>query len=439
MKKEDNRTSSFSLKNGLKVFLQSIPESKSVSIYLTVKAGPRYEQREESGLAHFLEHMLFEGTHRFNNAKRLAEYVEGVGGKSGAWTDKEYVTYYVKVLPEYVERGLDYLSDILFNSSINGIEIEKEKGIIIEEMNRRNENPEVFVSDQWLEWTWGDNQSIGRSTIGNIENIKKLKKEKIQGYLERFYVPSNMTIVIVGNFVEKDIKKSLENYFHIQGNNYHSKILPIKFTPKKQVVKFIKSRTEQIQICLGFVTNVNYFNEDKYVLWLISEILGGSTSSRLFYELIYGLGIAYTAGAYAWLFNDTGLFITSTGVSQKSIQKAIEVILHEIDNIKTELISEGELKSNKAKIRARLYYDFEATDAIAYLYSSQLSTEGKITFLDELVSKFDSVSSEEIRRIAVKYFNPKFISILILGNISKDIKIQVSDTINKFTSTRTTK
>ncbi len=424
-----------SLKNGFNFFLQSISESKSVSVYLTVKAGPRYEEKINSGLAHFLEHMLFEGTYRFDNAKKLADYIESVGGRSGAWTDKEYVTYYVKVLPEYIERAIDYLADILFNSQISDADIEKEKGIVVEENSKRNDSPELYVLDKWLEWTWGDRQSLGRSTLGDNKTISKLKKKRIMGYMDKLYTPSNMTIVVVGNMVKQNVKQYLERYFMPTRREYKRRLLPVKFLPKKNKIKFIKSNSEQSQICLGYVTGASYFDEDKFPLMLIAEILGGSTTSRLFYKLIYDLGIAYTAGTYNWFFNDTGLFIASTGVSIKNTNLAIAVILKEIEEIKKDLISDKELKSNKEKMKARLYYDFEATDSIAYFYSSQLSTEGKVFMPEELIGKINSVTTEDIRKIAVKYLNPKNLSILITGNLSQDAKKKITNTIAKSTFT----
>lgn len=415
----------YSLKNGLKILLYPISESKSVSVFLTVKAGPRYEEKKDSGLAHFLEHMLFEGTYKFNDAKKLANYIESVGGRSGAWTEKEYVTYYVKILPEYVERAIAYLSDILFNSTIDDAAIEKEKGIVIEELNRRNDNPEVKIFDEWMEWVWGKNQSIGRSTLGDLKNINSLNKTKVRRYLDKFYVSSRMNMVIVGNFIEQEVNDYLENYFNVKNKNSSTKFLAVNSYPKKSNINLIKSNSEQVQIYCGFITEVDYFNEDKYTLMLIAEMLGGSATSTLFYELVYRFGIAYTAGAYNYNYNDTGLFSAFTGVSPHNTLKAVEIILDQISKIKTKLVSNEELKSNKEKIRARLQYDLETTDSVAYLYSTQMSTDEKIITPDELINKINSINSQDVQRVAKKYFRLNNLRLLLMGKINSEIKRQV--------------
>lgn len=419
------------LKNGLSFFSQSIPESKSVSVYLTVKAGPRYEEKNNSGLAHFLEHMLLEGTNRFNNAKKLADYIESVGGKCGASTDKEYVTYYVKVLPEYIERAIDYLADIMFNSQLNNSDIEKEKRIVTEEINRSNDSPETLVLEKWFEWTWGNNQTLGRSTLGDNRTIIELKRNRITAYMNRFYTPSGMTIVVVGDVANQSVKHYLEKYFICTKDEYKNNLLPVKFLTKNNKVKIIKSNAEQSQVCLGYVTGVSYTDDDKFPLMLIAEILGGSVTSRLFYKLVYDLGIAYTSATYNWFFKDTGLFMVHTGVSKENTYLAIKAILNEIKEIRKKLVSNKELKSNKEKLRANLYYDFEATDSIAYFYSSQLSTEKKVTTPDDLINKLNRVTDSDIKRVANKYLNSKNLSILITGDIDQGLKKNIEEFVQK--------
>lgn len=428
---KDKSISNFKLTNGMRVVFKQVPESKSVAIYLTVRAGPRYEEEKTSGLAHFLEHMLFEGTTRFVDAREVANYIESVGGRSGAWTDKEYVTYYVKVLPEHAERAIIYLSDILFNSRLDEKEIEKEKGIVIEEMKRKIDNPESESLDLWMEFVWDKTQSLGRSTIGDINTINKLNRKKILTYLKIFYFPSNMRMVVVGNFSKREARQYLKNYFNIKSKIKLPTPFPVSYYPKKNRIKFIQSNIEQVQIVFGFVTNVNYFNEDKYAIMLIAEILGGSTASRLFYQLVYKLGIAYTSVTYPWSFKDTGLFISYTAVSPANAYKAVNQIFKEINKIKQKLISDTELKSNKEKIRARFYYDMETTDAIAYLYSTQLATEGKITTQEEIINKIKSVKSADLLRIAKKYLKSENLNILIRGKIDLNTRQKIEEELRQ--------
>lgn len=421
MIKEKKTKSKLVLPNGLRVVLQPKVDSKSVSIYLSVAAGPRYENANNSGLAHFLEHMLLEGTNRFPSAGELANYIESVGGRSSAWTDKEYVTYYVKVLPEHLQKGIDYLADIIFNSRLDEKEIEKEKGIVLEEINRKIDNPEVESFDMWMEWTWGREQSLGRSTLGIPDTIKKLTREKILNYMKQFYIPSNMVITIVGNFSEKDAEKWLKEYFNIQSKNKLPVFLPVRFVSKKEPIKYVESTIEQAQIICGFVTDINYFSKDRFALALLADILGGSVTSRLFYKLVYDLGIAYISGTYSWVFKDTALFINQTAVSSKNVSLALKTILEEFNKLKNHLISDEELISNKEKAKARIYFDMETTDAVANFYVTQLITENRIMTQEEIIAKIDSVSKEDIKRLANKCFNKENLSILVRGKFT-DIK-----------------
>ncbi|MBI5123674.1 insulinase family protein [Candidatus Roizmanbacteria bacterium] len=232
--------SKFTLPNGLRVIAQSFPSVDSVTIYLAVGAGPRFETEETAGLAHFLEHMLFEGTDSFPTSKKLATYIEGVGGRSGAFTEKELMLFYAKIPKEYVDIGIHYLSEILFGSKLEDDAIKKEKNIVIEELKRKLDDPEVEIWDQWFEWLWGKNQSLGKSTLGDMESIKNITREKLKAYLATYYVPSNMVLAIVGNVSVEEVKKAVNKYFKNIKSKEVSKPLKLKFLPKSFPLKIIQ-------------------------------------------------------------------------------------------------------------------------------------------------------------------------------------------------------
>lgn len=400
-----------------------MPSVESVTVYVAVGAGPRYETDETAGLAHFLEHMLFEGTKRLPAAKDVAEYIERVGGKSYASTDKEFVSYCAKVPRQQLEIAFSYLSDILFNSLLEEQAIEKEKGIVMEELSRARDNPEVDIWDLWLEWVWDKHQSLGRSTLGDEKTIRNITKNKLKDYLNKFYHPSNMAISVVGNFSSKEAQEYALKYF---GKSKIQKIpIPkqVRFKHKKIHTKIVKADIAQAKLVLGFVTNISYHHEDRFAMRVIASILSGGVSSKLFYKLVYDLGIAYSTWTQAWTLTDTGLFYISAGFSPKNLERGIKVIIDELEKLKKQKITERELQEAKEKDKTGLYFSLETPDAIASLYSTQLVTEKQIMTPEEIAKRIDAVTAEDIQKAANKYFTTKNLRLTIKGPLDeKDIK-----------------
>lgn len=409
----------FTLSNGLVVILQPMLSVESVAVYVVVGAGPRYETKESAGLAHFLEHMLFEGTKRFPTAKDVAQYIERGGGMGRAFTDKECVSYYAKVPKQHLETAFDFLSDILFNPLLEEGAIEKEKRIVMEELRRSKDNPEVYIWDLWFEWIWGENQSLGRSILGDKITIRNITKQKLQHYLDTFYHPSNMAIAVVGNFsLEKAEEYALKYFGKKQAKNIPS-FKTLQFIPKKIHTKIIKADIKQAQLMLGFVTDISYIHKDRFTMRVIADILSLGVNSRLFHKLVYELGIAYSAWAQAGSFVDAGLFYVLGGFAQQNLEKAIKTIFEELDKLKKQKVTDMELKEAKEKDKAGLYFSLETPDAIANLYSSQQITEKQIVTPEEISEEIDKVTSEDIQRVARKYFTTKNLCLTIKGPLEK--------------------
>lgn len=415
--------------NGLSLIMQTMPLVNSVAIYVAVGAGSRYETKETAGTAHFLEHMLFEGTKSLPSSKRVAEYIERIGGRSGAWTDKEYVTYYVKVPKQHLDVAFNYLAEVLFESTLSSEAIKKEKGIIIEELKRKVDNPEAEIWDLWFEWVWGENQSLGRSTLGGEVTIQKVTRQQLQHYMERFYHPANMAIAIVGNFSPKEVADYALKYFGHQQEKGVPVFKKLKFVPKKVHTKIIKSNTQQAQLILGFVTNISYTHKDRFPLRLIADILSAGVSSRLFHKLIYELGIAYSSWAQSWIFADTGLFYVYGGFSAENVELAIKIILEELKKLKEEKISERELEEVKEKGKASIIFSLETPDALANWYASQQITEKKIMTVEEMLKKIDQVTAEDIQRLARQYFTSKNLCLTIRGPLEEKNNLESIENI----------
>lgn len=417
----------YTLSNGLTVILQPMPFFNSVSVYITVGAGPRYETKESAGLAHFLEHMLFEGTKRLPTAKDVAQYIERVGGIGRAFTDKEYVSYYAKVPKQHLGIAFDYLADILFNSLLEKDVIEKEKRIVMEELRRSQDNPESNIWDLWFEWVWGKNQPLGRSTIGDEATIENITKQKLKDYMDIFYYPSNMVIAVAGNFSTKKAEECVLKYFGKAQIKSIPTFKKVQFIPKKIHTKIVQSETKQAQLMLGFVTDISYHHKDRSSMRLISDILSGGISSRLSNKLIYELGIAYSAWAYTWIFADNGLFYISGGFSPQNLEIAIKTILEELDKLKKQKVTEAELKEVKEKDKAGLYFSLETPDAIANLYSAQQITEKRILTPEEISKRIDEVTAEDIRRVAREYFKLDNLRLTICGPLKQEERNSIEE------------
>lgn len=420
------------LSNGLRVILQPFKHTNSVSIYITVGAGPRFETKETAGLAHFLEHMLFEGTKNLPTSKDVAHDIEKIGGQSGAFTDKEYITYYTKVKPLHLETAIAHLSDILFNSILNPEAIEKEKGIVMEEIKRTIDNPEVEIWELWAEWIWGKNQSLGRSTLGNVKTIKNITREKLLRYMRSLYHPTNMVIAIAGNFSLGNVERLLGKTFGTKSKGKAPNFKTVKVVPKKNVIKTINSDAQQNQLILGFITGVSYLHKDRFPLYVAADILGGRRNSRLLYKLIYELGIAYSVYTGTWTFKDTGLFFTSGGFATEKTQKAIKTIIKELTRLKSEKVSHKELQQVKEMSKSNLYFSMETSDAIASNYAAQYITEGQILTPDDTAHNIDKVTREDVQSVANKYLTKQNLRLMVRGPSVKKLTGSLEKLLDSF-------
>lgn len=409
------------LSSGLKVILQPLNQTNSISVYVAVGAGPRFETQKTAGLAHFLEHMLFEGTKNLPSSKDVAAHVERIGGQSGAFTDKEYVIYYTKVKPAHLKTAISHLSEILFSSTLNLAAIDKEKGIILEEIKRKTDNPEVEIWDLWNEWIWGKNQTLGRSTLGNSKSINNVTRKKLFRYMIDLYHPTNMVIAIAGNFPVENVERLFSKSFGTKRKGNIPNFKTVKIIPKNEVIKIIDNDTQQNHLIFGFVTGVFYRHNDRFPLLIAADILGGGRNSRIFHKLVYELGIAYAVSTYAWTFRDTGLFSISGGFSTENTENAIKTIVEELMRLKSERISTVELQEVKELSKSNMYFSMETSDAIAGQYAALYITEHRILTPDDFAQNIDKVTAEDVQRIAKKYFTRQNIRLMIRGPSAKNL------------------
>ena len=407
------------LPNGLNLILYSMSSVQSVSVYVMVGAGPRYETKKTAGLAHFLEHMLFEGTKKLPSSKDVSRFIEKVGGVSNAWTDKEHVSYYVKVQGKHLKLAIEYLSDILFNSRLDNEAIEKEKRVILEEYKRAKDNPSGEVWDLWCKFAWGEDQWLGRPTLGDEAEILSVNRNKLLDYLNHFYYPSNMVIAIVGNISLSSAEKYVNKYFGGKQSKEKSTVGSLKFVPKKNHVKVVNADTNQIQLALGIVTGITSKHKDRFVMRVIADILSTGASSRIFHKIVYEEGLAYTVGAYSWIFTETSMFCVTGGFAKKSIERGIRIILEELEKLKTFGIKDEELREAKEKDKAGLIFSMETTDSIGNYFASAQLLEKEIMSINEISEKIDAVTAEDIQRAAKQYFKLENLCLMLMGPLDK--------------------
>lgn len=409
------------LKNNLPVFLIKMPQSKTATVLVMYRTGSKYEDRKTSGLSHFLEHMFFKGTEKRPNTLVLSAELDSIGAEFNAFTSKEYTGYYVKTPKNKIGVAVDVLSDMLTGSKFDSEEIEREKGVIIEEMNMYEDNPRMHIEDVFESCLYNDSPA-GWDTIGFKENILGFKREDFIKYFNSQYGTKSMAIFLAGNFSEKEIKKTLEDgFFKVPKNNYKNKVKVIE-KQNKPTLKIKKKKTDQITLSLGFrAFPANH--KDETALKLLSIILGGSMSSRLFIELRERRGLAYFVRASTEFYSDSGYIVVSAGVPKIKLEESLQVILSEYQKLKEELVDPKELKRAKDLLAGKIIVGMEGTDDFTSWYGQQFITRNKFLSPEETLRNFKKVSAQDIQRVAKKLFNNNGLNLAIIGDIKDSKKI----------------
>lgn len=415
------------LPNGMTVLVAPMPSFESATVLVMVGAGSRYETKKNNGLSHFLEHMAFKGTKSRPSFLEIAGLVDGIGGEFNAFTGKEYTGYYIKAGKNNIERCIELLSDMLQNSKLEEEEIEKEKGVIIEEMNLYEDTPMRNIGDIFERLLYGDTP-LGWDTIGEKDIIKSITREDFIEYLKKFYSPSNMTVVFAGGVTEKEGFDLAKNYFSAMKKFNTPKPLPIKEKQLKPGVVIKHKKTEQAHLALGFRT-VPLDSPERHALSLLASVLGGGMSSRLFSEVREKRGLAYYTRASSEQYVDAGYLAINAGVDPKRINEAISVIVSEIKDLRDGLKPIGKEEFTKAKeyLKGHLVLELEDSRSVSIFYSTQSILEKKIYEPAELIKKLDQVKIEDVMKVAKKYLNMKGMNLAVIGNFAEDKKTETAN------------
>jgi len=403
------------LSNGIRVVTEVVPNVHSVSIGIWIKTGSRHEKDGENGIAHFIEHMLFKGTEK-HTAFDIAKVIDSVGGILNAFTTKEYTCYYVKVLTQHLSLGIDILWDIFFHSLFQSEEIEKERNVILQEINMVKDTPDDYIQDLFNQ-SFYSGHSLGNAILGELETVERFGRQDMVDFFAREYLdPGRIIISAAGNIEHDFLADQVLRIFEIPakaGEAAHKD----SFRATRQV-SFHYRELEQVHMCLGTV-GASQVDPERYGYYLISSILGGSMSSRLFQEIRENRGLAYSVYSFLAAFYDTGMFGVYMGVRRESLKEALHIVLAEFRRLQEEAIAESDLTNAKEQIKGNMLLGLESSDSrMSRLAKCEIYYDEYIP-VEELIRNIDAVTPEAVREIARRIFRDELFTYTFLGPVNK--------------------
>lgn len=401
------------LPNGVKILTKSMPSMHSVSMGVWVNAGARDENEAESGLSHFIEHMIFKGTQK-RSALQIAKEFDAIGGQTNAFTTMEYTCYHAKVVDAQLSTMVDILSDIFLGSVFDEKEIEKERPIIFQEIGMVEDSPEELIHILASQCYWGGHP-LGRSILGSRENILGFDAAGIRRFFKRFYQPDRILITAAGNVEHDQLVDMLAIGF---GNIQPSEEgFPARTAPQYLNSVMIQPKSlEQVHMCLA-APGLATADPGRFALSLLNTVLGGNMSSRLFQKIREVEGLAYSVYSFSSSHQDTGMFGVYTAVNPDQDLMTAKLILDELDQLKRLRITPSELNDSKAYTRGNLYLASESPDnQMVRLAHNEFYFNRHIT-LAEVIEKIESVTAEEIHQLAQQIFNPDKLALSLLGPV----------------------
>jgi predicted Zn-dependent peptidase len=399
------------LDNGLRVLAASMPQAQSVSCFIMLAAGSRYETPEANGIAHFAEHMFFKGTKRRPTARDISAEIDAIGGEFNAFTGKEYTAYYVRCATEYRDIALDVLVDMLRNATFDAEEIEREKGVILEEMNMYVDTPRDYISRVYDELVYAD-EPLGRNILGTKETIQAASRDTFQEYLGHWYKPERIVVGLAGNLGEGPVEKIAELLGDLPA-------APTGSPPQSPFadngrVRVHEKTSDQAHICLG-VPAYPINHPDRYSLELLRTVLGGGMSSRLFTEVRERRGLAYYVFAANQAYTDSGTLYSQAGVDLKRVDDAVTTVLGELKKIADEVVPADELEKARSYAKGRFVLSLESPQGTNMFGLRREVLEGKATEPSEVLAELDKVTAEDVQRVGQDLMRDESLRLAVIG------------------------
>jgi len=412
----------YTLDSGLRLVVVPMESTRTATVLVMVGTGSKYETKEINGISHFLEHMMFKGTEKRPDKLDIAKELDGIGAEYNAFTGKEYTGYYAKASVKKIDTVMDVVFDIFLNSKLDEKELDMERGVIIEELNMYRDMPQRYVGDLFERLLYGD-QPAGWDIGGEKETILKLKREEFVNYFNTHYTSSKTTVAVAGNVDPEVIKSKVEGYFkNIRQGKEFGKPAVVEKQEKPEILLHHK-KTDQTHFILG-VRAYDKFNDKKYPLGILSIVLGGGMSSRLFSEVRDKRGLAYYIGAGGESYTDSGFFMVKAGVNNEKTKEALEVVMAELRKVKKEGIAPDELQRAKDQIEGSMALGLEHSDAVAEIYAESLIFHNKVLTPEEELAKMKEVTLDQVFEVASEIFDDKKLNLSLIGPFeeSKDFK-----------------
>ncbi|CEQ12202.1 M16 family peptidase [[Clostridium] sordellii] len=407
------------LDNGLTIVGEEIPYLKSITLGVWVNAGSRIESEKLSGISHFIEHMLFKGT-KNRTSKEIASTIDNLGGQINAFTSKECTCYYVKLLDEHIDIGLDILSDMFLNPLFEKEDIEKERQVILEELKMYEDSPEDLVYDLLMEGVY-KTDALGGNIIGTKESLDNMNREIISDYFKKYYVASNSVISISGNFKFEEIVKLIEEKF----KNLNKGDVNIEITTPEFHPCFIAKNkdTEQVNLAISLKAIPLEDREDAYALSIINNIFGGSISSRLFQNIRENKGLVYSIYSAPSLYRKSGELGIYASMSNENLKKVYNLVLEEIDNIRENHLTEEEIRESKEQLKGSYILGLESTSSRMMSIGKSMLLTKKVKDPNDIIESINNIEKARIDLIIDKVFNKENIGICIVGRDVESITL----------------
>ncbi len=401
------------LPNGLKLITVPMRGTHTATVLVITGTGSKYETKKNNGISHFLEHMFFKGTKKRPSALVIASELDSMGSIYNAFTAKEYTGYWIKARANKIEQAMDMVSDLLLNSKYALSEINREKGVIIEEINMYLDNPIMHIEDVFEQCLYND-QPAGWDTIGTKENVLKFKRKDFINYFNQQYGAQNTIICLAGNVDNKTGLKLVNKYFsQFRQSDFKDKS-PVKEKQVKPEIKLEYKKTDQAHLSLGVRTFPSK-HKDKYTAKILAAILGGSMSSRLFIDLRERKGLAYYIKTSTEFYTDSGYLTTQAGVPVDKVEQAIKIILAGYMKLKSQLVKQKELEKIKDMIQGKTVIYLESSDNMASWYARRVIMKERIIRPKSYFKILKSVRSSDIRRVAQEVFQNNKLNLAIIG------------------------
>ena len=412
----------YKLKNKLQVILAPQKETKAVTVLVLVGVGSRYEKNAQAGMAHFLEHMLFKGTPRRPTTLALSKELDKVGAEFNAYTSEDHTAYYIKINAEHLELALDMLSDMVWNSKLEDKEIKRESGTIIEEINMYEDDPKRMVNSLIQQLIFKGN-SLGREVLGSKKTVRNVTHNKMKIFKNKYYLPHNIIISVAGNIESQQVQALVERYFggngrrtlrHISAKRGKIGFQKFKAYQAGPQINLKYKDSAQVHLDFGFV-GPSYKDKDLIAAQVLSALLGGMFSSRLFINVRERQGLCYYIHSAVYSYQDTGIFLVKSGLDKNRIFQAIQIILNELRKIKAKGVSQQELNKAKENIKGKMILALEDSLSVAEWYGNQQLLVGKVKTPEQKIAEIMQITKPDVDRAARKIFQTKKINLALIG------------------------